>query len=492
MELSVSNSLVKEKVIDVNSFVKELQKVINKSEFGVEVETKSELSLVNNIVKNNKMTNENRKEFFLQERLSLFEIYNKDKTAGELYYIASKGIDNDFYVLTVNKDIGFKIMDETELPQTVKVGDVCRKKNGEINLSKEETNAHSEKMKEVAKGILESQEFESDYKGEFAENELVAGTGYEGRYFEYPMNVIEKLCKKVGLPLSVINNYLRNDINQAFVNAALKLSKANTIYTALPQNGAKSFEFSNGKVKEVMYSGSPGQYGTILIKDKSGKLVENKELTEQFQKEVLQELETNVKTKYDKICNDYMKEEHIYEVKKSLDEDFIPTITIKDISENRFLELEDLNFIKNRYAGDGIYTVKNGEYYKIDVKEEIPKNNTADRDKEDEKNFANIMSEKYNIPKETVEEKMKNFMLEKSQEQGAIIYTGYDMKKDEYYMDYYIEGAFDEREIISKEKADNMEVGTFMRMESDEFDRYSGYFDANELRYELEEIIKSI
>lgn len=496
MELSVSNSLVKEKAIDidVNNFVKELQKVINKNEFGIEIDGESDLSLVNNIAKNNKMTNENREEFFLQERLSLFEIYNKDKTAGDLYYIASKGTDNDFYVFTVNKDIGFKIMNETELPQNIKAGDILRKKNGEINLSKEEIKAHSEKMKELAKGILESQELDGKYEREFTESDLVVGNGYEGTYFEYPLDIGEKLGKKAGLSRTMINNYLESDVNQVFVNAALKLSKNYTIYTLLPQNRTKLIEFSNGEYKEISYSGGlydiAKQYGTILVKSKSGELVENNELTQKFQNEILQELESNVKNKYDKICNDYMQEGHVYEVKKSLDENFIPTITIKDISENRFLELEDLNFIKNRYAGDGIYTVKNGEYYKIEVKEEIPKNNTVDKDKEDEKNFANIMSKKYNLSKETVEEKMKDFMLKKSQEQGAIIYTGYDVKKDEYYMDYYVEGAFDEREIISKDRADNMEVGTFMRMGSDEFDRYSGFFDADELRYEFEEIIK--
>lgn len=37
-----------------------------------------------------------------------------------------------------------------------------------------------------------------------------------------------------------------------------------------------------------------------------------------------------------------------------------------------------------------------------------------------------------------------------------------------------------------------MEVGTFMTMGRDEFDRYSDFFDADELRNELEEIIKKL
>lgn len=350
-------------------------------------------------------------------------------------------------------------------------------------------------MKSVAKEILEKQEAEGGYKREFTKNDLVVGEGYEGIYFEYPLDIGEELGKKAGLSLSMINNFLENDINNVFENVAKKLSENCTIYTTMPQNRYKLFEFSNGNVKEEKYSGNlhnlAEQYGTILIKDKSDKLVENKKLTKQFQKEILQELESNVKSKYDKICNDYKQEGHIYEVEKALDEDFVPTITLKDISENRFFELEDLDFIENRYDGEGIYTVKNGEYYKIDVKEEIPKNNTFDKDKEDAKNFANIMSKKYNISKEDIEEKMQEFMLEKSQEKGVVIYTGYDMKKDEYYLEYYMEGSFDEREIISKKQADNMEVGTFMTMGTDEFDRYSGYFAADELRNELEEIIKN-
>lgn len=32
---------------------------------------------------------------------------------------------------------------------------------------------------------------------------------------------------------------------------------------------------------------------------------------------------------------------------------------------------------------------------------------------------------------------MKEFMLEKSQEEGIVIYTDYNMKKDKYYLDYY-------------------------------------------------------
>lgn len=501
MELSISNNLVKEKTVDtdVNNFIKELQKEVNKNELSksdIKIDEKSDLSLVNNIAKNNKMINENRKELFLQERLSLFDIYNNDKRAGELYYIAGKGMDNDFYVFTVNKNIGFKMMNETELPQNVKSGDICRKKNREINLNKEETKEHSEKMKTVAKDILEKQELEGGYKREFTKNDLVVGDGYEGTYFEYPLDIREELGKKAGVPLTMINNFLENDINQVFESAAMKLSENHTIYVTLPQNRTKLFEFSNGSVKEASYFGNlynlAEKYGTILIKDKSGELTEDKKLTKQFQKEILQELESNVKSKYDKICDDYKQEGHIYEVEKTLDENFVPTITLKDISENRFFELEDLDFIKNRYDGEGIYTVKNGEYYKIDVKEEILKNNTVDKDKEDEKNFANIMSKKYNISKDDIEEKMQKFMLEKSQEEGVVIYTGYDMKKDEYYMDYYVEGSFDEREIISKKQADNMEVGTFMTMGRDEFDRYSDFFDADELRNELEEIIKNL
>lgn len=100
MELSISNDLVKEKMVDtdVNNLIKELQKEINKNELnksGIEIDEKSDLSLVNNIAKNNKMTNENRKELFLQERLSLFDIYNNNKRAGELYYIVDKGTDNN-------------------------------------------------------------------------------------------------------------------------------------------------------------------------------------------------------------------------------------------------------------------------------------------------------------------------------------------------------------------------------------------------------------
>lgn len=500
MELSISNDLVKEKMVDtgVNNFIKELQKEINKNELnksGIEIDEKSDLSLVNNIAKNNKMTNENRKELFLQERLSLFDIYNNDKGAGELYYIVDKGTDNDFYVFTVNKNIGFKMMNKAELPQNVKAGDICRKKNSKSNLNREETKEHSEKMKLVANDILEKQELEGGYKREFTKNDLVVGNGYEGIYFEYPLDIGEKLGKKAGLPLTMINNFLENDINQVFENAAMKLSENHTIYATLPQNRTKLFEFSNGNIKESSYSGNlynlAEQYGTILIKDKSGKLVEDKELTIQFQKEILHELESNVKNKYDKICDEYKQEGHIYEVEKALDENFVPTITLKDISENRFFEIEDLDFIENRYDGEGLYTVKNGEYYKIDVREEIPKNNTVDKDKEDEKNFANIMSKKYNISKEDIKEKMQEFMLEKSQEEGVVIYTGYDIKKDEYYMDYYVEGNFDERKIISKRQADNMEVGTFMTMGIDEFDRYSDFFDADELRNELEEIIKN-
>ena len=82
-------------------------------------------------------------------------------------------------------------------------------------------------------------------------------------------------------------------------------------------------------------------------------------------------------------------------------------------------------------------------------------------------------------------------LISKVSNSRVVIYTGYDMKKDEYYLDYYMEGNFDERQIISKKQADNMEVGTFMTMGRDEFDRYDDFYDANELRDELEEIIKN-
>lgn len=338
-------------------------------------------------------------------------------------------------------------------------------------------------------------DFIKELQKEINKNDLVVGDGYEGTYFEYPLDIGEELGKKAGLPLTMIDNFLENDINEVFENVAIKQSKDRTIYATLPQDRYKLLEFSNGNVKVENYSGNlynlAEQYGKILTKDKTGKLVEDKKLTKQFQEEVLQKLETKVKSKYDKICNDYKQEGHIYEAEKALDENLVPTITLKDISQNRFFEIEDLDFIENRYAGEGIYTVKNGEYYKIDIKEKIPKNHTIDKEKEDDRNFANIMSKKYKIPKEEIESKMQEFMLEKSQEEGVVIYTGYDMKKDEYYMDYYMEGSFDEREVISKKQAENMEVGTFMTMGKDEFDRYSDFFDAYELKNELEEIIKN-
>lgn len=505
MELSISNDLTKEKNIDagINDFIKELQKEVNKNNLkqsvakDIEIDDKSDLSIVNNITQNNKMTNENRKELFLQERLSLFDIYNRDKRAGDLYYIVDKGTDSDFYVFIVNRDISdksFKMIKETELPQNAKIGEIYRKKKGEFYLSKEEIKEHNKKMKSVAKDILDRQELEGGYKREFTKNDLVLGEGYEGIYFENPLDIGEELGKKAGIPLTMINNFLENDIRQVFEGVALKLSENYTIYTTLPKNRYELFEFSNGNIKEEKYSGNlynlSEQYGNVLIKDKSGKLIKDKSLSEQFQAEVLKELKTNIKVKYDKICNEYKQEGHIYEVEKVLDENFVPTINLKDISENRFFELEDLDFIKNRYNGEGLYTVKHGEYYKIEVKEKIQKNHTVDKDKEDEKNFANIMSKKYSISKEDIEEKMQEFMIEKSQKEGVVVYTGYDKKKDEYYLDYYVEGNFDEREIISKKQADNMEVGTFMTMGRDEFDRYSDFFDAYELKNELEEIIK--
>ena len=177
LELSISNDLIKGKNVDtdVNDFIKELQKEVNKNELkqsdtkDIKIDEKSDLSIVNNIAKNNKMTNENRKELFLQDRLSLFDIYNKNKRAGDLYYIAGKGIDNDFYVFTVNKEIGFKMINKTELPINIKAGDICRDKKGEIYLSKEETQEHNKKMKSVAKEILEKQELDG-LKNELGSN----------------------------------------------------------------------------------------------------------------------------------------------------------------------------------------------------------------------------------------------------------------------------------------------------------------------------------
>lgn len=202
MELSISNNLIKEKNIDtgISDFIKELQKEVNKNNLqqtiakGIEIDEKSDLSIVNNIAQNNKMTNENRKELFFQERLSLFDIYNRNKRAGDLYYIVDKGTDSDFYVFIVNKDIRderFKMIKENELPPNARTGEIYRKKKGEFYLSKEEIKEHNKKMKAVAKDILDKQELEGGYKREFTKNDLVLGEGYEGIYFEYPL---EKIC----------------------------------------------------------------------------------------------------------------------------------------------------------------------------------------------------------------------------------------------------------------------------------------------------------
>lgn len=502
MELEIFNDITKENKIDVevNNFIKELEKEIDKKETNeiienIKIDENSELSFVNNIAKNNKMTNKNREELFLQERLSIFDIWNNDKKSGELYYLVGNGVDNDFYAFRVNKDMHserFQIVKKSELPENAKLGEIYRKKkSGEFYFCKDETREHERKMKLVAKDILNQQEKEGGYKREFTKKDLILGNGYEGEYFEYPLYVDEELGKKAGLPSTMINNFLQEDINKIFENVAKTLSEGDTIYTTLPSDRYTLYEFSKGKMKETDLGNGIDIDGIIFKNNKSGELVEDKKATKLFRENILDELEATVKAKYDKICEDYKKEGHIYSVEKALDENFVPTITLNDISENRFLELEDLDFIENRFHGEGIYTVKNGEYYKINPNEKIPKNHTIDKEKEDNRNFANIMAKKYNLSKDDVEEKMKEFLTETSKEEGVIVYTGYDKKKDEYYIDYYMEGSFDEREIISKEEADELEVGTFATMGRDEFDNYSGFFDAYELRNTLEDIIKN-
>lgn len=504
MELNIFNDIPKDKSvdIDVSNFIKELSKEVNKNELktftikDIKIDEDSTLNFVNNIAKNNKMSNEDREELFHQERMSIFDIYDKNKKAGDLYYVVDNGTNDNLNVFITNNDVRdkqFEMIKRADFPENVKPGEIYRKKkDGSFELNKEETKEHERKMKSIAKSILNNQEKEGGYKREYTKNDLNLGDGYEDLYFEYPLYVNEKLGKEAGLPETMINDFLENDISKVFEDVAKKLSGGKTIYTVFPKERFTLYEISNEQVKKCDIKNHDvwEDFGKILINDKSKGLIEDKKITETFEKELLKELKSKVKPIYDKICEDYKKEGHFYKVEKALDENFTPTITLEDISQNRFFELEDLDFIKNRYAGEGTYVVKSGEYYKINKNEKIPKNHTIDKEKEDNKNISNSMAKKYNIPKEDIENMMKELMIETSKEKGVVVYVGYDIKKDQYYMDYYMEGKFDEREIISKKEADNMEVGTFSTMGRDEFNRYSDFFDAYYMKNDLEDMIK--
>lgn len=497
MELDIVNNInnnPKEETNNISKFITELEQEINKKENSIKMEKNSNLSIPNNIAKNNKMTTENRKKLFLKEKLCLFDIYDKDKRAGELYYISSNGANNDFYVFKVNdeiRDTTFKIMKKSELPDNAQVGEIYRKKEDNFSLNKEETKTLEKEMKKVAPNILNEQKKEGEYKKEFTKNDLTIGTGYEGEYFEYPLDEFERLGKEAGLPESMINNFLKDDLSKIFEDIAKQLSKKDTIYALMPHK--KMCKISNGEAEKTNLGKNINTWDAKgkVFKEQSGKLVEDKKATKKFQKNALEKIKEEVTPKYNNICNDYKKEGHIYEVNKFLDENYIPTITIRDISENRYLNLEDLAFIKNKFDGEGLYTVKNGEYFRINENKKIPKNNTVDREKEDEKNISSILAKKYNKSKKNIEEELKNFMIDKSKEEGVVVYTGYDKRKDEYYREYYMEGTFNQREIISKKTAQNMEVGTFVTMGEDEFGNYSGFFDAYNLREEFEKKIKS-
>ena len=156
----------------------------------------------------------------------------------------------------------------------------------------------------------------------------------------------------------------------------------------------------------------------------------------------------------------------------------------------RFSNISWSVFHLTNTSGGGTYVVKNGEYYKVDKKEKIQKNHTVDREKEDERNISNIMAKKYSMQKNDIEEIMKEFMINESKENGVVVYTGYDKQKDEYYIDYYMEGSFEEREIVNKKDAEGMGVGSFSTMGRDEFDNYDEFFDAYELVEKLDDVIK--
>lgn len=504
MELNVINNIAKNKnsTKSVDSFIEELKNKINNKNTSktstIDVKTKqnSNLSYTNNILKNNKMTIENKEKFLLKEIRSINEIYDNNKESGDLYYVTSKGANSDFYVRKLGKSCASEIiLKEEELPKDVKVGGIYRmQENGELKFNKAETKKHENNMKSAAKEILKEQEKDGGYKKEFTTEDLKTGSGYPAEYFEYPLGITEELGKEAGLPATAINDLLEDDVNEAFDKVAKEMSEDKTIYVYLPEKYNTIYKISNGK-KEKTDLGEDmdlwDEEGSVFKENKNGELVKDEKSTKEFHNEVLKELKETVKVKYDNICDDYKKEGHIYEVDKKLDENYIPTITISDISENRLIDIEDLDFVENEYLGEGYYTVKDGKYYMIDVEEKIEKNNTVDKDKEDESNFASIMSKKYNVSRDDVEKIINNYMLEKSESEGVVVYTGYDKEKDEYYMDYYQEGSFDERKVVNKTTAYNMGVGNFCTMGRDELDYYSGYFLASDIESELEEIIKA-
>ena len=233
MNLDLFNNLintVKESNI-VENFINELSKGLenNTSDGKILDKQKNNVSLLDELYKQEKITAEYRDKMYIERNNILSDYSDQTSNEGEMYYIYGIGKDNNYLLSVCDKERSHEVIkiNENDLPEEASVNSVLRLKNGEYFLDKTATQKVQEKMQEKFNELLKEQEIQMQAKR------------IDGHLYEF----VESSGNRVWL---IDKNTTENNTNTAYdVFEELKFPK--NLLNSAKQGDV--FEYVNGEYK---------------------------------------------------------------------------------------------------------------------------------------------------------------------------------------------------------------------------------------------------
>lgn len=192
-------------------------------------------------------------------------------------------------------------------------------------------------------------------------------------YWGYQNFMKDNVAASIGLSKWATNITYSDELSKAIDDSILKLSEnEGTLYRKQFIANGPSYKptfmidkFDNGKVEHLILpedkvpTGFDNEDIIFQYKD-DGTTKVRKDLKEKTIKLASEKL-VNLKIKENEKAIDFKREGHIYEAFE--DDGYI---FLNDLTEERKYSLEDIDFVVDRYEGEGKYQVIDGEYHKID------------------------------------------------------------------------------------------------------------------------------
>ena len=192
-------------------------------------------------------------------------------------------------------------------------------------------------------------------------------------YWRYQKFIEDNVAANIGISRWATNITYRDELAKAIEEEILKLTESEGAlyrkkYVANGDINNKIYKvdkFENGKVEHLKLSQDKVPSGfdneDIIFQyndNKEPKLrMDLKEKVISFASKSIE----YIKEKENKKAEDYKKEAHIYEAFE--DDGYI---FLNDITQEREYSLEDIDFVVDKYEGEGKYQVINGEYEKVE------------------------------------------------------------------------------------------------------------------------------